>query len=268
MKMGVTTMQNKLAKKKLKEMISSGFTFLSTDEIKSLIQNEVGKGADELDTDYIDLCFELLSLKKNDISASKKIKFSKTFKIILVAAMVMTVFVSTATVSAQFKLNVPLKIAQLINGDAKVDYNLKNADTTADEYKLLDTTLARKIAGYGISPITFPEELLKEDCSIIQIENRTMDKRISTNVNVFFNYSGGYGNFSITQLEDGNEQDGQVTVVEVVSGQIKHVNGMDVLVLEQEGDFCTIKYKDNNIVYDISFEGNLDTAMQLVESIK
>ena len=56
-------MKRKLSKKKLKKMIDSDFTDLSKEEIKALIQKEVNKGPDKLDTDYIDLCFELLAVK-------------------------------------------------------------------------------------------------------------------------------------------------------------------------------------------------------------
>lgn len=64
-------MKNEISKKKLKKMIASDFTDLSTEEIKALIQKEVDKGPDKLDTDYIDLCFELLSIKSNSTNAKK-----------------------------------------------------------------------------------------------------------------------------------------------------------------------------------------------------
>ena len=41
-------MKRKLSKKKLKKMIDSDFTDLSTEEIKALIQKEVNKGPDWL----------------------------------------------------------------------------------------------------------------------------------------------------------------------------------------------------------------------------
>lgn len=261
-------MKNKLSKKKLQKMIASDFTDLTVEEIKALIQNEVEKGADKLDTDYIDLCFELLSIKKDDVSDIKRIKFSKPIKIMLVAAVIVTLLVSTITVTAQFKLNLPQRIAQLINGNAEVDYNLENADTTADDYKLLNTTLGKELLGYGFNQITFPEELLGENCIINKIENTTIDERISVDANIAFEYFGCDGYLLISQLNEESVWEGNVTVVEVVSGQMIYVNGMDILVLEQEGDVCTIKYKDNFTVYDIYFEGDLDTAIKLVESIK
>ena len=44
----------------------------------------------------------------------------------------MVVFISTVTASAQFNFNIPQSIAKLIDSNAEIDYNLENADTTAD----------------------------------------------------------------------------------------------------------------------------------------
>lgn len=62
-------------------MIDSDLTDLSTEEIKALIQKEVNKGPDKLDTDYIDLCFELLAVKGN--AKGKRVKFKKPAKVFI-----------------------------------------------------------------------------------------------------------------------------------------------------------------------------------------
>ena len=160
-------MKRKLSKKKLKKMIDSDFTDLSTEEIKALIQKEVNKGPDKLDTDYIDLCFELLAVKGN--AKGKRVKFKKPAKVLLVAAALMVVFISTVTASAQFNFDIPQNIAKLIDNNAEIDYNLENADTTADGYALLDSDFAKQLADYGITPVTFPEELIKDNLSLIHI---------------------------------------------------------------------------------------------------
>ena len=181
-------MKRKLSKKKLKKMIDSDFTDLSTEEIKALIQKEVNKGPDKLDTDYIDLCFELLAVKGN--AKGKRVKFKKPAKVLLVAAALMVVFISTVTASAQFNFDIPQSIAKLIDNNAEIDYNLENADTTADGYALLNTDLAKQLSDYGITPVTFPEELIKDNCKITKMENTTTDKTFSHDANVEFEYNG------------------------------------------------------------------------------
>lgn len=258
-------MKRKLSKKKLEKMIASDFTDLSTEEIKALIQKEVDKGPDELDTNYIDLCFELLSIKNNDTN-KRKIKFTKPAKVLLATAVLMVVFISTITVSAQFNLNIPQKIAQLINGNAEIDYNLENADTTADGYTLLDTDLAKEIADYGITPITFPEEMIKENCKITQIEDVSPDETWKV-ISIDFDYNGQQGWLRIDQMSEDLESTGVKSVNNIKSGQMIKVNGMDVLVFEQENN-CAIVYKDNLTTYNISLYCDLGTAIKFAESIK
>ena len=252
-------------KKKLKKMITSGFSDLSIDELKALIQNELDKGADNLDTDYLDLCFELLAIKKNETKAMR-VKFAKPTKALIATAVIMLISVSTFTVFAQFNLNIPQKIAQLINGDAEFNYNLENADTTAEGYALLDTDLAKQLADYGISPVTFPEEMTKDICKIKQINNISSNE-ISIIVNVDFDYNEQECKLAVEQTSDNFETSGVSTVWEIKSGQAITVNGMDVLIFEQENT-CIIKYKDNLVSYNIYMDCNLDTAIKFAKSIK
>lgn len=258
-------MKNEISKKKLKKMIASDFTDLSTEEIKALIQKEVDKGPDEIDTDYIDLCFELLSIKNNSTNA-KKVKFTKSAKVLLIAATLMVVFISTITVSAQLNLNIPQKMAQLINGNAEIDYNLENADTTADGYVLLDTELAKQIADYGITPVTFPEKMIKENSKITKIK-LDMNEDVLKIVDIDFEYNGQKGSLYIQQISENTGSTGVNTVLDIKSGRMINVNGMDVLVFEQENS-CSIRYKDNFTTYDIHLDCNLETAIKFAESIK
>lgn len=258
-------MKNEISKKKLKKMIASDFTDLSTEEIKSLIQKEVDKGPDEIDTDYIDLCFELLSIKNNSTN-KRKIKLTKSAKVLLAAAVLMVVFISTITVSAQLNLNIPQKMAQLINGNAEIDYNLENADTTADGYALLDTDLAKQIADYGITPVTFPEKMIKENSKITKIK-LDMNEDVLKIVDIDFEYNGQKGSLYIQQISENTGSTGVNTVLDIKSGRMINVNGMDVLVFEQENS-CSIRYKDNFTTYDIHLDCNLETAIKFAESIK
>ena len=135
-------------KKELLEMINSKLTDLSEDDIKVLINKELEKNTEEIDMDYIDLCYELLAIKKSN-SQEKDIKVSNRRKIIpirvLIAVAIIILFVGTTfTVSAYFfNFNIPQHIAQLIEGNAQIDPNLENTDKTADSYLLTDTDLAK-----------------------------------------------------------------------------------------------------------------------------
>lgn len=262
-------MNNKFSKNELLEMINSKLTNLTEEEILELITEELNKENAQVDMDYIDVCYDLLEVKRNAVNYSvktEKRKLKKPIKVLLIAAAFVVVIVSTITVSAQFNLNIPQKIAQLINGNAEIDYNLENADKTADGYALLDTDLAKQLADYGITPVTFPEEMIKENCKITKIENVSSDK-ISNIVDIYFEYNKQKGDLYIEQISENVESTGVSSVNNIKSGQMIKVNGMDVLIFEKENG-CTIKYKDNLTSYDIYIDCDLETAIKLAKSIK
>lgn len=261
----------KFSEEELLRIADSGLADMSCEQIKQLIQKESQKNYEDINTDFIDLCFDVLSIKQdgkplNIKNVNKKVNKIKVKKILSAAAVLMVVFISTITVSAQFNLNIPQKIAQLINGNAEIDYNLENADTTANGYALLESDLAKQLVDYGITPVTFPEEMIKENCTITQIESMFSDS-ISNSVDIDFDYKGQQGWLTIEQMSKELETVGVNTVMDIKSGQMINVNGMDVLIFEQENN-CKIKYKDKLTTYDISLDCDLETAIQFAESIK
>lgn len=260
-------MKRKLSKKKLKKMIDSDFTDLSTEEIKALIQKEVDKGPDKLDTEYIDLCFELLAIKGN--AKGKRVKFKKPAKVLLVATALMVVFISTVTASAQFNFDIPQNIAKLIDNNAEIDYNLENADTTSDGYALLDTDLAKQLADYGITPVTFPAELIKDNCKITKMENTTTDKTFSHDANVEFEYNGQKGDLRIQQDVEKFESTGVSRYNNLKGGKMIKANGMDILVFEHDDNSSSITYKDSLTTYHISLTNStMENAIKFAKSIK
>lgn len=264
-------MNNKFSKNELLEMIHSKLTKLTEEEILELITEELNKENAQIDMDYIDICYDLLEMKRSNSSNSTtkvfKPKGKRPIKVLLIAATFIVITISAVTVSAQLHLNIPQKIAQLIDGNAEIDDNLENADTTADGYALLDSDLAKNLANYGITSVTFPEEMIKENCKINEIETRTDDETVSKSAYICFEYNGCYGNLSITQFTEKLDWVGVHSVMDVISGQMIQVNGMDILIFEQtEG--CTIQYKDNLTEYDIYLESNVETAIEFAKSIK
>ena len=260
-------MENKIRKKKIMKMLKSGFTDLSVEDIKYFIRSELEKDESEIDTDYVDMLFRLLAIKQNGHS-EKKTYYIKPLKALIAAAVIVVFFASALTVSAQvFNFNVPQKIAQLFSGKAEIDFDLENADTSADGYALTETDLAKKLAEFGITPVTFPEEMVNENCEITKIENITVDEAISLDALIDFEYQGNYGSLSLKQYAQDVDWYGKTIVEDIKIGQLISVNGLDVLVFEIE-DSCEIIYKDNLTEYDINLECNLNMAIQFAESIK
>lgn len=247
-------------------MIDSNFTDLSSEDIKKLIETEVAKGAQEVDTDYIDLCFKLLALKANQIVPINR--KPRTAKTLLIAAIVFVLMISVVTASAYvFDFDIPDFIAELVGKDAYVDINLEYANTTAESYQLTGSDLAKELEAHGITPVTFPEELIKEDCKIVSIEYPETDKTVNVIAKIFFEYHGCYGRFTITQFVNDMDWLGERTATDVISGQLVEVNGMDILIFERENS-CSVIYMDNCTEYNIYMEGDIDTVVNFVKSIK
>ena len=259
-------MKNKFSKQDLKKMIFSNTSNLSKEEIKTLIDKELTKSPEEVDTDYIDLCFELMSICEKSENNVVSIKPGYIKKPIMVAAAIMALCISLISVSAIY-FNIPEKIAQFVNGNAELQYPMENADTTADGYALLETDLAQELESFGITPVTFPEALVEENCKITKIENTTIDKTISFSAYIYFKYNDFNGSARITQLKPQDEWIGIDTVMDVKSGEIIQSNGIDILVFEQK-EICTIKYKDGLTEYSIYLYCDFKTAKEVAKTIK
>lgn len=263
----------KFSEEELLRIADSGLADMSCEQIKQLIQKESQKNYEDIDTDFIDLCFDVLSIKQdrkpfNIKNVNKKVNKIKVKKILLVAAVFMIFIATTLTVSASvFHFNIPKEISSWIKGDAKTDINLKLADTTAESYLLENSDLAEELMSKGISPITFPEELIKEHSEIIKIDNTTTDKTISTNAEIEFNYNNAYGLLSVSQYANNFDWIGEMNDHNVLSAEMIKVNGMDVLIFESEKS-CTIRYKDNLTIYEIYLETDFETARLFAQSIK
>lgn len=247
-------------------MIFSNTSNLSKEEIKSLIDKELSKNPEEIDTDYIDLCFELISICEKSENNVVSIKPRYIKKPIMVAAVIMVLCISLISVSAIY-FNIPEKIAQLVTGNAELQYPMENADTTADGYALLETDLAKELESFGITPVTFPEALVGENCEITKIENITNDETISLNADIDFKYNGYEGNLMIFQFAPYDEKMGISTVMDIKSGELLNINGIDVLVFEQE-DNCTIKYTNDLTDYHIHLYCDFETAKVFAKTIK
>lgn len=263
----------KFSEEELLRIADSGLADMSCEQIKQLIQKESQKNYEDINTDFIDLCFDVLSIKQDGKSlniknVNKKVNKIRVKKILLVAAVFMIFIATTLTVSASvFHFNIPKEISSWIKGHAKTDINLKLADTTADGYLLENSNLAKELKIQGLSPVTFPEELIKESSEIIKIDNITTDKTISTDVEIEFNYNNVFGTLAVSQYTDNFEWTGEMVTHDVLSAEMIKVNGMDVLIFEQANG-CTVQYKDNLTEYNIYLKSDIKSAIQFAKSIK
>lgn len=263
----------KFSEKQLLKIAESGLSDMSCEQIKQLIKKESQKDYEQLNTEFIDLCFAVLAVKQGDKSfamknGKKSSKKAVIRKSLLLVAIFMIFVVTALTVSASvFHFNIPKEISSWIKENAKTDINLQFADTTAEGYLLSNSDLAENLKAQGISPITFPEELIKEHTKISQINNVTAEPTISLDVEIEFTYNGAYGLLSVSQYANHFEWTGEIVDNGVLSAEMIKANGMDILIFEKKSS-CTIRYKDNLTVYEFYLETDLETARLFAQSIK
>lgn len=268
-------MDIKFSEKELLAIAESGLADMSCEQIKQLILKETGKDSEHINTDFIDLCFDVLAMKRDgNTSIIKnpkpqfKVKKNIAKKVLVSAAVIMMFLVTTLTVSASvFHFSIPKEISSWFEGNAKTDINLKLADTTADGYLLENSDLVKGLETQGLSPITLPEELIKENSEIIKIDNMTADEKISIDFKVDFSYNNQFGRLTISQYSEDFDWTGEIIDDDVLSAEMIKVNGMDILIFESE-NVCTIRYKDNLTTYEIYLETDLETARLFAQSIK
>ena len=258
-------MKKQITKKKISKMIYSGFIDLSVEDIKKLIKDESAKDEDQIDVEFIDMCFDLLSIKQNR-DLTKKKYYKKTMKALLIAAVIIIVLVSSVAAFAQaFHFSIPQEIAKFIDGDARIDMNFDKADTEADGYSV-NTDLINDLANHGITSVTIPSALSSDNCKITNIEYPNIDNEISIDAGIVFEYNDFYGNMTIIQYAQEFDWVGENVVEDIKSGQLIKVNGLDVLLFEQENGY-NIEYKDSLTSYSIYLECDLKTAICFVETI-
>lgn len=253
------------------ETAESGLFDLSCEELKEIIKTESEKEYENINTDLIDLCFDILAAKEeytNALPAKKnshrKIRIRNT---IIAAVFIVSIAVVTTASAQFFNFNIPKEISSWFEGNAKTEINLRLADTTADGYLLEDSDLVKGLQAQGLYPITLPEELIKENSEIVKFDNITTDSTISLDVEIEFNYNNAIGSLSISQYTENLEWTGEMVDNNVLSSEMIKVNGMDVLIFEKENS-CTIRYKDNQTTYQIYLESDFKTAKLFAQSIK
>lgn len=164
-------MKNK--KKEIKKMIYSGFKDLSPNDIRRLIDKEISKDESEIDINYLDTCFELLELKENQVNdTSKRIKLKKSAKVLIIAAVFVTVLVSTITVTAKLHhFEVSDKIVSVCEDVFVVNFNHEEYEKD-NNYKN-ENGINAFVEQYGFENVILPDEFNNSEYKIDDIQFET-----------------------------------------------------------------------------------------------
>lgn len=259
-------------KKTLLEILKTESFSFTLREIEEIMDEELNKSPDEMDTELIDVCVDVLSKaysKENTGSESKnpKTKKFKAGRFLLAAAILILVLSLSFSASAKFlNIDASEKVVQFINNHFKI--NLGSGNTEADNYTDTGLELINNLKEQGFENIVLPDALISEDYSVKMatyslenIEQATIEfKSVSTDYNgtvIIAKYINNIDHFAIGQREllDSYNQVKQI-----------FVSGMDVLIFN-DGTNSVIYYIDNNTEYHIHITCDFDSAVEIAETI-
>lgn len=244
------------------------------ENLNRIIDEEMEKSEEEMDTELIEYCLDKLSnleaeapdteeKKGKGDSNDKHIK-RKFKKVIAIAAAIAVFLVGTLSVSAVvFDVNLFDGIVELYNDYIRINFD--KTDDKADEYQLLGTELAKKLADNGFSVVLLPEAIFSEEYNITKLEYETFE--YINSVNITFEYKNKLGNIQISEYAI-EEIVPDVEFLNVTSNIEEIEIGNVTVYCFMQNNSAAITYRDGLSVYFIQLPMNIDEAIEFAKTIK
>lgn len=250
---------------------SKKFTYA---EIEQMMDEELEKDVSEMDTDFIDLCANILCRaidenKEEELNSSpknnKRIKF-RLAKIASIVAVFSIIFGTAVTVSAKYLNNdTSDKIVMFCEDHFSID--LGNVDTDADKHSDGNIDLIADLKEKGFDDVILPSAFFEDDYTYTIDVNETDDY---TKALIDLKNNNEIIGLTITASKNDNiifNKDINITATHNSAKQLK-LNGMDIFVFGNK-DSSIITYVDVNIEYKFTLNNyDFDSAVKIAESIK
>lgn len=286
--------------KEIKEFLDTPI-YMTRQELIELMDEEIDKGPDEMDTDLVEELVELIikfdedekmaseplelpnteiieipeqtesgdekdNDKKDDRDNPKIITFGhrlKFKKIAAVAAAACLIIATTAGASAHFfDFNIAEELVEYFSNHLKI--KMEGGSQNADSYSLTGSALAQELENNGISPVTLPAALLTDEWKITNISSQKDDVLATADVN--FENEDIIAMMTIIQYSSKDFMP-PTDVMYPEKGEQIDINGMNVLVVES-GDSIFVYYQDDLTEYNITFNCDFQSVVEIANSIK
>lgn len=253
-------------------LYSKSMTF-SSKEIKEMLDEELAKPPEEMDTDLVDLCLDALDGKfdnipnstadkisaDNDCDAkSKNKKRVKIGRILLIAAIVALILGLSVTVGAKF-LSIDASEDVVQYSDDGFNVNLKN-NTSDDIISVLEND--------GLNNIVLPAEITDGTYEISNYKLNTTDEETAKYTFDINSDKFGSGNVSIRIYNDNFD----FSIGErKANSDFQNVTQIDkdnyiVLVFGDDED-SYLYYLINNVEYEIVIKSDFSTAYEMAKGM-
>ncbi len=268
----------------LETLKTKSMTF-SLEEIQEIMDEELNKNPEEMDTELIDLCAEVLdkayfnsagetATGKNECeensenvkTGAKRIKFGR---IVLIAAIIMIVFSISIPVGAKYVHNEASdKIVQFFSDHFNLNLRDGNQDAVIHSNENID--LIDELENAGFEEIIIPSVFLEKNYSKDDITVTEDEMFLSVEISVKLdNKTNGYVGITKHKTEYTKDILGQGEIgAEYDSAKQIQVNGMDVIIFSSN-EQAYIRYVDNNTEYTIALENcDLDLGVEIAKSLE
>lgn len=255
---------------KLKEILEEKEIKFTIADINALMDSELEKSPEEMNTDLVDLCADALNKaaeihekESKNVTAKRKVKVGK---ILLVAAVVALLCAVAIPVGARF---MPSEAADAVidfcYDHFKIDLRGETKPAEASE----DNNLVNNLILESLHTLKLPEVLLSDE---YEKSARMQEDDLMTTIYVDLNAvdSQTSGSIMISQYKDEYiEISNGIGSISSTYNQFKQlkIENTDILVFT-DSEKSYIKYIDNNTEYEILLYSDFDTAVKIAESIK
>lgn len=244
------------------------------ERLNKLIDDEMEKSEEEMDTELIEYCLNKLnyldekalseSEKKGKGEPNKKRVRLRFKRLIAIAAIISVLFICTLTAAGSvFDIKLFDGIVELYNDYVRINFDKIYGE--AAEYQLLETELAKELADNGFDKVLLPEAIFLDEYEITKAEYES--GKLITCSNISFKYKSKKGYIYIRQYatEKMVEDDDFLHVTSDI--KMLQVGNTSVFCFTQNGS-TTITYRDGLSIYLILVPLELDDAMEFAKTIK
>lgn len=236
----------------LYEILNSESECLTTAEIDGILNEELDKSADEMDTDLVDLCLEALSTVDQKQLNKKKRKLNFTKLLVAAIIFVLLVGIGIPVCARFFSINVPEGIVSFYDDCFSID--ISKDEGVSD--------ILAQLQQDGVSDAVLPKVIFSPDTVVSDYHSGS-----DNSIDVEFSFTNGdiYGYVSLKNYDDLGFDNDKATV-EFEKVNEFNVNGNSVLVFGNN-EFSYIYYCKDGIAYDISVNCDYETACQIAKTI-
>lgn len=250
-----------MGKKFFAEILKTDLLRLSKSEIEAIMDEELNKDPEVIDTELIDLCLEALEGQSAEVKDDNVRSFKKKItlkKALFIAAVIAMLLLSTLSISADY-INIDTFNRIVFYKDGRLQ----------EEYVIAETNGDSKF--YDIEEAPFPQELLAENYENRK-ENYKNERDYEEYTVEFSNVkSNAFGYYECVERKYENSKYYGNTVFDPAFNNVEEfkVGNIDVLLFTSYDNEVIIKYNYGNLECRIDlFNCSHKEAVKIIKSIK